>query len=268
MIYDTFIFWKELDILELRLAELSPVVDRFVLVESPVTFTGLPKPLYYAENRDRFSAYNDKITHVIGDLPENPESNAWYYEGTSRNLIMEGVRDADPSDIILLSDVDEIPDIEVVLEESAYDGVTVFRSRWFMYRLNLEVVNDYEYCTRMFQRRWLNDLDPCDFKQATIEVPGVSTQTVRGGWHFSCVGDARFLRDKLASYSHRELNIPRYTSTDHLEWSLRQGQDFLGRGIALRPVRINDSFPAVVQSDPARWDHLITDVGATSCQRS
>ena len=264
MIYDTFIFWKELDILELRLAELSPVVDWFVLVESPVTFTGLSKPLYYAENKDRFSAYNDRIVHVIGDLPPNPASNAWYYEGTSRNLIMEGVRDADPSDTILLSDVDEIPDRGVILEDSTHAGVTVFRSRWFMYRLNLEVVNDDHHASRMFQRRWLDDLAPCDFKQATLKVPGVPTRTVRAGWHFSCAGDARLLQDKLASYSHRELNIPRYTSLGHLEASLQQGRDFLERGLALRPVPIDETFPEILRSNPARWNHLIVSSDVSS----
>jgi len=134
MVYDTFIFWKELDVLELRLAELSPVVDRFVLVESPVTFTGLPKPLYYAENRDRFSAYHGKIIHIVGELPPDPAADAWYYEGTSRNLIMEGIRDADPSDTILLSDVDEIPDKRAILEHRGYEGLTVFRCRWFLHQ--------------------------------------------------------------------------------------------------------------------------------------
>jgi beta-1,4-mannosyl-glycoprotein beta-1,4-N-acetylglucosaminyltransferase len=266
VIYDTFIFWKELDLLELRLEELSPLVDRFVLVESPVTFTGLPKPLYYAENADRFSAYRERIIHVVGDLPPNPASSAWSYEGRSRNLILRGVRDADPSDTILLSDVDEIPDRQVILEHRAYEGVTVFRPRWFMYHLNLEVVNDDQHCSRMFQRRWLSRLAPCAFKQAIIKVPGVPTQTVAAGWHFSCVGDARFLQEKLASYSHRELNTPRYASLDHLEASLQQGRDFLERGLVLRPVAVDESFPEALRSNPARWRHLIVNWDVPSCQ--
>ena len=64
-VFDSFIFFNELDLLELRLNILNDVVDYFVLTESPFTVSGNEKPLYYQENKDRFGKFNDKIIHNI-----------------------------------------------------------------------------------------------------------------------------------------------------------------------------------------------------------
>ena len=65
MIYDCFIFFDELDLLEIRLEEIYPVVDRFVLCEAPMTFSGKPKELVFQNNKERFAPYLDKIEHII-----------------------------------------------------------------------------------------------------------------------------------------------------------------------------------------------------------
>ena len=64
-VFDSFIFFNELDLLEMRLNILNDVVDHFVLTESPFTVSGNEKPLYYQENKDRFGKFNDKIVHHI-----------------------------------------------------------------------------------------------------------------------------------------------------------------------------------------------------------
>ena len=70
MIYDCFQFFNELDLLKLRLNILSPVVDKFVISEATETFSGLPKPLYYEENKEMFAEFNDRIIHVVvSDTP-------------------------------------------------------------------------------------------------------------------------------------------------------------------------------------------------------
>ena len=64
-VFDSFIFFNELELLEMRLNILNDVVDYFVLTESPFTVSGNEKPLYYQENRDKFYKWNDKIIHNI-----------------------------------------------------------------------------------------------------------------------------------------------------------------------------------------------------------
>ena len=113
MIYDTFMFFNELDLLEIRLNYLSPVVDRFVLVESTMTHTGKQKPLLYAENNGRFTKFLDKVTHIVVDMLPHIANlgyqEAFENENYQRNQITRGLGDAKTDDVILLSDVDEIP---------------------------------------------------------------------------------------------------------------------------------------------------------------
>lgn len=85
ILFDCFTFFNELDLLEIRLEELSSVVDWFVLVEATRTFSGRPKPLYFEENKERYSKFLHKIVHVkLGYMPEKP-SSAWELEAFQRN---------------------------------------------------------------------------------------------------------------------------------------------------------------------------------------
>lgn len=91
----------------------------FVLVEATTTFSGEPKPLYFAEARARFARWADKIVHVVvDDMPKG--ADAWDAERFQRDACVRGIETAAPDDLILLSDVDEIPKPEVlarVIEE-------------------------------------------------------------------------------------------------------------------------------------------------------
>ena len=114
MLYDCFTFFNELDILEIRLNEMDSVVDRFVLVEARKTFQGADKPLYFEENKLRYSPFLDKIEHIVIDFPDNNDryrqakSAAWAREYFQRDQIARGLKSAGANDLILVSDVDEI----------------------------------------------------------------------------------------------------------------------------------------------------------------
>ena len=115
MVYDCFIFFNEFEQLNIRLHELNPIVDRFVLVESNQTFSGNMKPLYFAENRERWSMFLDKIIHVVvDDMPKLNNGNRWELEHHQRKCITRGLNNCAPNDIIVISDVDEIPDPELL----------------------------------------------------------------------------------------------------------------------------------------------------------
>src|SRR6185312_15373656 len=115
MIYDCFMFFNELELLELRLHELSGVVDKFVLVETTVTFTNKPKSLIFQENLSRFKKFQDKIIHiVVDDMPKS--SNPWTLEKFQRDAIRRGLNDCRPDDVVLVSDVDEIPRAKTLVE--------------------------------------------------------------------------------------------------------------------------------------------------------
>ena len=113
-VYDCFTFYKEFELLELRLRSLWDVVDCFVLVEADKTFTNKSKPFYFNERKAEFAEFLPKIRHLMGkiDLPYKGVGD-WQIEFAQRNLIAQGLQDAAPDDLIFISDLDEIwaPDI-------------------------------------------------------------------------------------------------------------------------------------------------------------
>lgn len=115
-IFDCFTFFNELDILQFRMELLNDVVDYFVLVESNSTHHGEKKRLYFTDNRERYSKYFDKIIYVfVDDIPEYKGEGDMSIVNYLRNAIMRGlVNKARPDDYIIVSDVDEIPNPDII----------------------------------------------------------------------------------------------------------------------------------------------------------
>lgn len=224
-IIDCFIFYNELDMLEFRLEELNEFVDRFVIVESTKTFIGKEKPLFFQENLNRFEKYLDKITHVIENNMD--DENPWVNESTQRNAIDKGIQslNLDKNDIILISDVDEIPDTKT-LSEFKKNGVNqLLTLRQEMYYYNL---------TCKFNGVWHF---PKAIDYLTYKIYG-SPQTIRmtsgqiiynGGWHFSYFGDAEFIKNKINNFSHQEYNSDEFTNQEHIETVIKNGKDLFKR---------------------------------------
>ena len=114
MIYDCFQFFNELDMLKIRLNVMSPIVDKFVISEATETFSGLKKPLYYEENKEMFAEFADKIIHVVVD--DTPEGYTHDRDTFQKNAVTRGLKDCTDEDIIIFSDLDEIPNPEKIKE--------------------------------------------------------------------------------------------------------------------------------------------------------
>lgn len=152
--YDCFIFYNELDLLEIRLNELSNVVDYHVLVEGTKTFQGSNKKLFYDENKSRFSDYEDKIIHVVvDDYPERVQDNPWEREFYTRNAILDGLESADDDDQVLIADVDEIPKRRTLAKIDPDDeSLFLFALRPFYYYLNMCVTSDHRWIGPVLMR--------------------------------------------------------------------------------------------------------------------
>ena len=112
MVYDCFQFFNELDILKLRLRILNPVVDKFVISEATTTFSNIPKPLYYEENKEMFAEFSDKIIHVVVD--DTPPGDTHVRDTFQKSAVGRGLKDCTDDDIIIFSDLDEIPNPEKI----------------------------------------------------------------------------------------------------------------------------------------------------------
>lgn len=136
-VFDCFTFFNEIELLKIRLEELHDVVDFFVICEAPVTFRGEPKPLHFEKNREMFDEYRDKIIHVVvTDLPTT--SNPWDREFAQRDALARGCWMAEDSDMIMVSDADEIPRRETIIEVRNSDGYVAFDMPMYQYYINLQ----------------------------------------------------------------------------------------------------------------------------------
>ena len=116
MIYDCIPFFNELDILKLRMQIMAPYVDKFVLEEATVTFSGEPKEMIFAKHRDMFAEFEDKIIYVAVD--DSPLEGVTTHERDKfqKNGLIRGMTVCKPDDIVIFSDVDEIPNPRVLTE--------------------------------------------------------------------------------------------------------------------------------------------------------
>ncbi len=262
MTYDCFIFFNELDLLEIRLNVLNDVVDKFVLVEATKTFSNVGKPLYFKENKERFKKFEDKIIHIVVDEYPTFES-AWDYEWHQRNSITKGLIDCKDNDIILISDIDEIPNPVQINKYKKYSGVKVFKQKMFYYYLNkIDLINPYWTGVRMLNYSDFikNDSSP----QKTRHLRG--TLVNDGGWHFSYLGGAEKIAEKIKSFSHQEYNSSVYTDLVKIQQKIENGYDLLDLKNTRRYVgiEIDKSFPKYIREYAnSKYKNLVCKVDIT-----
>ena len=279
-VFDSFIFFNELDLLEMRLNILNDVVDHFVLTESPFTVSGNEKPLYYQENKDRFGKFNDKIVHHITEeipndfthLLEKTKFHVAYKDsdpyGTpmidlpirfqralfNRNNSAFGIEKAGVTDddMVITSDADEIinPLLLQDLEWFNPSNHYVAECRAFYYKLNF-----------LYQEDWMGSRI-CTWKHlknTTIDQHRQDHQNAHkiqdAGWHFSFFGNEEDFKLKLASYEHTENNTDQVTST--ASEKIEQGLDPLGRTNKLVTVPLDDSYPQYVLENQDKYAEFI-----------
>jgi beta-1,4-mannosyl-glycoprotein beta-1,4-N-acetylglucosaminyltransferase len=282
LIYDGFVFFNELDILEIRLNEMAEVVDRFVLVEARQTFQGREKPLVFAENKARFAAFADKIIHVVCDFPEDvarlyphAASPAWAREFYQRDRIAEGLGEAGPDDLVIVSDVDEIiaaDRLRQAVRERRPGDMTVFPMAFYRYALNRRVTGEvWDIGPRMLERRhfttaqdvrnlahyassflkriglWRGHARRRNRRRCGIDCPIRVVEDA--GWHFSSIGAWRDYLEKINAFAHEE---------EKEKACFREESAFFAK-IAATTHRVPlDEMPACVRADSARFASILS----------
>ena len=217
MIIDAFLFYNELDMLEFRLMELEQVVDKFIIVEANKTFTGNKKPLYFEENKNRFTKYLHKINYVV--LNDMPDGDTWTREAHQRTSIGHILKDLNLKydDIIILSDVDEIPDINK-LQKYKINGLpkpilTLLQDTYY-YNLENKVLAYSGYDIRK-KIKYHNTIAAkifyynkfLELKLSTQELRGFKKMfSVRGGWHLTFFMSPKKIKEKMENFAHSEYN--------------------------------------------------------------
>jgi Glycosyltransferase family 17 len=248
-IVDCFIFYNELKMLEFRLEYLYNTVDWFVLVEATKTHAGNPKPLFFQENKDRFSKYLDKIVHiVVDDMPmqvatpakrgilpyQTPKQQkqpdySIIRENYQRICIVKGIQKLtlDDDDLIIISDVDEIPDRNTLKTLNIDDNVYGLLQDFYYYNLTCKNT-DFWTMSRILKFGTYKKQHNTQFIRFGI-LPDVSKLIPRGGWHFSYFGSPEFIANKLKNFCHQEFNNSNFTDIQTIETRVKEGVDLLCR---------------------------------------
>jgi beta-1,4-mannosyl-glycoprotein beta-1,4-N-acetylglucosaminyltransferase len=202
MIIDCFTFWKELDILEIRLNELYDTVDKFVLVEASRTQSMLPKPYYFEENKSRFEKFLDKIIHVKVDDELDVSKNPWVFDIHQRMCIKRGlstIENLSDEDFILVSDVDEIPKSSALKEYlPQIDEVICFGMTYNVYYLNLVMRNHVWPGTVATKWKYAKNIDMHTLIKVRDRLPA-NLIIKNSGWHLGYQGGEQIVFDKYFS---------------------------------------------------------------------
>jgi len=264
-VYDCFPIFNELELLRVRLEELDELVDHFVIIEGTKTYAGEEKPLFYLENAQQFEKFKDKIIHVvIDDFPEptgDIKTDNWNCQIHTRNCKLRGLVDCDDEDLVLICDLDEIPNkralkqaIDYFAEHKTLESVTgdinqlvcEFHMRLFRYQLNREDPIGWAGGLKLTPYWVVKDIGPWELQ--------ILHQTVRNlpkiydaGCHFSSMGrEERVLyRWKCHGEKVSEQDLLRKCEVD---------EEFLRNAVhtemaKYKPVEIDETFPQYIRNN-------------------
>ncbi len=277
MVYDCFQFFNELDILKIRLNVLNPVVDRFVISEATETFSGLEKPLYFEENKELFVEFADKIIHVV--VEDTPEGDTHYRDTFQKNAVTRGLKDCTDDDVIIFSDLDEIPNpdkIRAILQNFQTDKIYHFAQRLFYCYLNMEEIsgNLLSYAgefegverkkwigTKMLSYKLLRERNLMLGELRFPERKEIGIRVDNGGWHFGYMGGhgekdiRKRVQEKVVSAAHQEYNSKHVLS--NVTDQIKDGKDIFGRNAQFVRCEIDESFPQYIREHQKELDFLI-----------
>ena len=234
-IYDCFMYFDEHVILDLRLNILNPFIDYFVIVESTFNHKGEKRKLKFDINK--YKKFENKIIYLIfdkepsgiekvfdtdneGEVSRKLILNAASRENGQRNFISKGLERANEKDLIIISDVDEIPNLEKINWNTFKDQIVLFKQDMFYYKLNLRlpdlIWSGSKACRKkkLKSPQWLRNvkdkkysffrLDTLFSEKKYINIKFINN----GGWHFSNIKTAAEIEYKLKSYlHHREFDL-------------------------------------------------------------
>jgi len=228
-------FYDEKMILDLRLNCLNKHIDKFIIVESSFTHSGEKRELLF--NINDYPNFKDKIIYIV--LEEQPKDlfelsksdtfdqenskyilNALKRENLQRNTIEKGLLSASPDDIVIISDVDEIPDLDKVDFNNKNNDIILFKQKFYYYKFNLKLISFDWYGSKACKRKnlispqWLRNikdkkypfwrLDTIFSKKKYSNISFIE----EGGWHFSNMKTAEDIEKKMRTYlHHREYDV-------------------------------------------------------------
>ena len=228
-VYDCFMYFDEDLLLDLRLNVLNEYVSKFIITEATYTHNGTKKKLRFDINN--FKKFKDKIKYIVvdnqpqnilqidsnDDLAKKGEKlilNGYARDNHQRNRLADGIVEAEDNDIILVSDLDEIPNLKNVNFSNIKNKIIQFKQKMFYYKLNLYFPKlDWfgsKACKKknLISPQWLRNIKSKKYSKFRLDLIFNKKKyndifyILDGGWHFTCIRTAEELEYKLLNFAH------------------------------------------------------------------
>lgn len=262
-IYDLLLVNTELDMLEVRLGEMYPYVDYFIILEADRTFTNHPKKLYIEENWDMFAKYHDKMIRRTVDMSElDDKADAWAREKLSRNAMvnqvlpfLKGDEAVLEDDVLLVSDVDEIPKPSVLqaLRNCNVPQRITINAEFYYYSFQWLSREEWSHPQATLWKG--NDTA----KPEELRFNAKDYHFKHGAWHCSyCFSTMEETVGKVNSFSHQEYNKPEFKDPKKILERVRFGKDFFDRGDHVYDyVETNHDVPAFLKKNTDKFGFML-----------
>ena len=266
-IFDCFMYWDEDTLLDLRLNILNEHVDHFVIVEGNKTWQNNPKKLKFDINK--FKKFKKKIIYIkVTDLPagKNP-----CRENFQRNCIERGLKKSKDEDLIIVSDLDEIPNPQAIKSFNKNKRYAVFKQNHFFYKINLQSQKNpfwfgSRICVKKFLKspQWLRELK---FKKRSfwrLDKIRLNNILENGGWHFCNLKSPKQLLYKYQNlcetndqFVFKEKIHKKHLDEKEIKNKIKNGFDIIGRKETYKFKKLDNSFPKYLIKNKKKYTKWI-----------
>jgi len=268
-LYDCSMYFDEDLMLDLRLNVLNEHVDKFIIAEATRDHAGKEKKLNF--DYKNFPKFKDKIKYlVIEDLPINIKSkkknwtpNHWR-DQYQRNSLSRGFNLINEDDLIMISDIDEIPDPKKLSEFKIKNKYACFMQRNFQSKLNLlNISNKYWMGTKICQKKylkspqWLRNIKTKKRPFWKFYKPKEPQLILDGGWHFSFLKKPDGISKKIKAYSHQEFYKDEFVDEEKIAIRIKNNVDLFDRDIKYKKIKVDSSFPEYVLKNKDKFKEWI-----------
>ena len=268
-IYDCCMYFDEDLMLDLRLNILYDYVDIFIIAEATRDHAGNKKKLNF--NYDNFTKFKNKIKYlVIDDLPIVAKSNkknwaaAHIRDQYQRNSLAKGFKESDDNDLIMISDIDEIPNPKKLSEFNIKNKYGCFIQKNFQLKLNLLNITDNNWmgtkiCKKKYLKnpQWLRNIKTKKRPFWKFYKPKEPQLILDGGWHFSFLKKPNDIAKKIKSYAHQEFYKDKFIDEEKIKKRIKNNQDIFDRDIKYKKVEIDRSFPEYIFNNQSMFKEWI-----------
>tara|TARA_B100001093_G_scaffold481783_1_gene512826 strand:- start:4180 stop:4980 length:801 start_codon:yes stop_codon:yes gene_type:complete len=255
--------------LEIRLNTLFEHVDRFVICEATLDHAGNKKQLNF--KIENFSKYKKKIDYiVVNDLPKVVQKfkknwhTAHFRDQFQRNALSRGLKNFDEDDLVMISDLDEIPNPKSIQEFNKENKYGCFVQKNFLYKLNLLNKSQPHWIgTRICKKKdlkspqWLREIKTKKLPFYKFYKPKFDKFIIDGGWHFSSVKSPEGINKKLNSYAEQQWNSNKFKNIETIRDKINQKKDLFNRDYDYQTLKIDDSFPEYIKNNQEKLKEYI-----------